>query len=305
MTDALGAGAAHDAAPNESDALWDEADAADAALASDADDGAGDAPEWDAGEDEARADDGSADHEDDGTAQDAPAASDWSAADVVPKAEFDRLKADREALEQRIRSDEGRVAAFQRKYEEALAASRKAQADPVEDEEMRAFKEDYPEVAAPILKIQNRLNSQIAELAAAEDGRRAATIAAEAAKMDAKHPDWRKVAETKQDVFRVWFEQQPADLQDKARRNAEFIVNADEAADVMGRFKTFLTRFEAAADPSPSANSRRERQLRGSATPPPRPQTGVTPGIPANGDPDAIWAAMDRADAAKAARQRR
>ena len=295
------------AAIDESDALWDEAEA---------DDPTGPPEIADEVEDQGTADPTTPQDEtweESQASPPAPAADIWASAPPELRTQFEKLKADRKALEQKMRSDEGRVASYQRKYEEARAAALQPPA-PVasaeDDDEMRAFAEEYPEVAAPILKIQKQLTGQIAQLTAAEDTRRTEKQTAEAAKMDALHPDWRTVAGTKQDVFRIWFEQQPEDVQDAARRNADNIVDATEAADVMGRFKQFLGRFEAASAPpgaspplSPS-DSRRQRQLRASQAPAPRSQVGVQPGIPPRGDTDAMWDAMERQDALKAQQRR-
>lgn len=318
------------AADDDGDALWAEADEAEGVKPS----VAAEDPDGDdnfASDEETASAPAGEDGTDEPAAPAAAAAAEpdiWASASPEMIAARDKLRADFAASEQRRKSDEGRVAAFQRKAlaaERELAALKAAKAEvPEEDAEaLRAAQEEYPEVVKPILTRLERQQAEIDRIAETERSRqsqaaaeREARVAAETALVEAKMPDYLSLISTETDdvdedgraikvrrptpEFVAWYQAQPADVRAKIDRNADDITNAGETIEVLGAFKTFRDRFTAAADPNPAQqqNPRRQRQLQSSAAVSGRPQTGTVPGIPKD-DADAAWEGFERLDQQK------
>jgi len=244
----------------------------------------------------------------------------WSGASAAQREAFEALKAEKARLEQAERSQRGRISAFQRQIEdlrrqpspEATAATDKGAAEstgePAADflgsDKWKTFAEEYPEIAEPLGEVISGLRSETTrlhkELAAVGDERREAALQQQEQLLVEAHPDWLEV--TDDAAFVDWLGAQPRHVREAAQRNFDAIVDADEAADVVGRFKAWRAaeRGEsqpAAAgggkppNPNPALTSRRKRQLE-SATAVRSRQPSAAAGIP--DDPEQAWKAFER-----------
>jgi hypothetical protein len=305
------------AAEVEADAAWDEADNAEGvtAIADDDEPQTGDEDGFTSDE----TDETQTEAEPAAAPVAAPARPDiWANASPEMIAERDRLLAETESAKQRARSEAGRIAAYQRRYEEAQAALKAAKPEvPEEDAEaLRAAQEEYPEVVKPLLSRIDRQQAQLdaitqsnrsrEDLAAAE---REAHEAAETEKLEALMPGYVDLF-TVEDAqgnrvespeYLAWYRTQKPEIRAKIERNAAGIVDAAAAAEALTAYKSFRDRFEAAANPTQplAASNRRQRQLQASTAVTGRPQTGHVPGIPKD-DPDAAWDGYDRLEAQQA-----
>lgn len=160
----------------------------------------------------------------------------WADAPPALKEAFEASQQRIAALEHSDRSNRGRIAAFQRQLSEKKAAKPAAF---LEREDIKTAREEYPDVLAPVLDIL----SEQAEVIEALQGDRQADVLnshrdAEEARLAEMHPDWLTIASTAE--FGSWVGQQPGYVQEVIRRNAEGIVDHEEAADVIGRYKATL-----------------------------------------------------------------
>lgn len=240
-------------------------------------------------------------------------------------------------LEQSDRSQRGRLAAAQRQLNEVtqkLASKPPPAADAAagdgkdsgsEDadelfnsDEWKDHEKEYPEVAKPTKSLINKLVSRIDTLEQKQgnidEDRRQDDIDEQEDLLLEKHPDWLEV--TAAEGYDDWLQQQPRHVKEAAIRNADAIVDAEEAADVVSRFKAFQSEQGEEKPSGDNANAgngkgdgatnadagkgggskrlsgRRQRQLEAaSSTRDGGP--GAVQGIPEDGDPQAIWDAFD------------
>lgn len=318
----------------ETSALWDEFDRDENQAAAD------DTPPDEGREEQDAAGDESPPETDEGgdepTQEKAgkPAGNDlWANATPEHRAAYEAAQEQIRKLEQAERSNRGRLSAFQRQINElrskaqapAEAAPRAAPngaGDKTEaaqpegflgSEEWSSFQGEYPEVAGPLAKVigslEARLVRQDKELQAIGGERRQVALQEQATLLAEEHPDWQQVAANAE--FGDWLHSQPRHIQEAAYRNANEIVDAAEAADVVGRFKAFRSgqqgnqaRQNTAGNAGPG-NSRlagkRQRQLESAAASRTR-GPGVTSGIPEDGDPEVLWRQFDEAERRQAGR---
>lgn len=132
-------------------------------------------------------------------------------------------------------------------------------------DKLRQLREDFPEVAGPLLDVIDGLKAQVTEmkapLGALEQERSANFYAAQQTALEQQHPDWQQVATD--DRFAGWVESQPQAIKDALQRNFEAIVDAKEAALVIGLAKAELGIGgpSSTPKPSPQVQQRRERQI--------------------------------------------
>lgn len=213
-------------------------------------------------------------------------------------------------MEQQWRSDAGRIAAFQRRTNEvqaelaALKAARDSGAQgtetrPQEQDEtaLAALRSEYPEVADPVLKLLKARDEKIDRLSArlsVHDSRALEQERSqEAARLAELHPDWGAIGGSA--AFVEWLQRQPAYVIETAQRNGNQIVNAEEAADIIGRFKASQHSSSAPVpQPAPAStsqsdasrdNARRQRQLSSGVG----PTKGAGPGAGPADDFDAAF----------------
>lgn len=248
----------------------------------------------------------------------------WADAKPEQKAAYEAAQVQLKKLEQAERSNRGRLSAMQRQINEltrqpaaAKPAAKGAESQGTDQDdgvlasaEWKAFREDYPDVAGPMAKmigsLQETITRQGKELSAIGNERRQSALAEQEKLLVEAHPDWAQV--TANQSFAEWLNGQPRHIREAAIRNANEIVDAEEAADVVGRFKAH--RDQQAGSNAQQQQSQPQRQ-NGNGTQTNRPMTGkrqlqltsaaaarssgpgVAHGIPEDGDPKTLWKQMD------------
>lgn len=204
-------------------------------------------------------------------------------------------------------SDKGAAADGKSKTTNGAATDGAAASD-----KWKGFASEYPEVAGPVEGEISALRSELKTLKERQDAERLrAQVDEQVSLLESKHPDWQTVTATED--YAKWLASQPKYVQEAVVRNADQIVDADEAADIISRFKASgsspsqgagqerLDGKDAAGGTGTALADRRRRQLEsasGTRSKGPGPATG----IPEDGDEEAIWRAFDAEDARKAAR---
>lgn len=183
--------------------------------------------------------------------------------------------------------------------------------DDMTDKEWASFKEDYPDIAGP-LEAKMQANAKALE---SFERRFASMDAAEVKKqydsnfedVQKNHPDYLTIV--RDPAFPKWIEEQPRYIQEGAARNGQEIVDPVEVADIIGRYKQDAgIGAEAINNPggssgqgsSQSLASKRARQLSATQGAGRKSAPALAAGIPDTGDPDELWEAFERQDAAKA-----
>ena len=239
----------------------------------------------------------------------------WANATPEQKAYIDTLT-------QSARSAAGRMSALMRRYPElfdgrgevverqpgspapkkAVAPSKEAKPPLAEDPDVKKLKEDFPEVAGPVMKMFEAQAEKTKEIQDQLDRRSASDQKSQFLEnerlLGEQHSDWKEVAATPQ--FMAWLDAQPQLVKAAAQRNGDAIVNLEEAAFLFDTFK--LAQGKAAApnpappkseDPPKTAlSAKRQAQLESSVTPTakgaPKASTGVSD------DPKQAWAEFER-----------
>lgn len=248
----------------------------------------------------------------------------WATATPEQRAAFEAAQAQLKKLEQAERSNRGRLSALQRQINEltlsgkkpdaASSAAKGAKQDEDQGDgflasaEWKAFQEEYPEVAGPMAKVIGALQAELTtakkELSAIGSERRQSALEEQAQLLSEAHPDWTDVTADK--GFVDWLNSQPRHIREAAARNANEIVDAEEAADVVGRYKAFRAEQNGGGNAQQSAarqgaggnpntrtlTGKRQLQLE-SATAARSRGPGVAAGIPEDGDPETLWKQFD------------
>jgi hypothetical protein len=220
----------------------------------------------------------------------------WATAPPELIAERDRLKAE---YEEKFRREASRQTALQRRLAE-LEAKTKAPAAPKRPapspEDLAKVREEYPEVAAPILSALDDVNARLETMTAAQRQQEEAFFAKQHAVFLTKHSDAPQLLRDT-DAFTAWVEDQPLRIREAAHRNGARIVDADEAAEVIALYKQHLGMGAKPAEPpaqpapAPSLSAKRQGQLAATAAPQ-RTARATVSGIPEDGDPEQIWKAF-------------
>jgi hypothetical protein len=216
-----------------------------------------------------------------------PEADVWANANDQQRAAWEAAQRTIQNLTHRANSDRNRVSALNRKVSELESKAPAAKAGAkgndsmpadtaglFDDPEFKAFKEEYPEVAAPLEKVISTLQRQNQELQARlnpiDEDRQQAVFVRNEATLAGTHPDWQDVAGSQ--AFMAWVNDQPEDVQRLALKNADSIADPASAAKLLTLFKAetgHQTRRPApASQPTkPALPGKRERQLRDAAAP--------------------------------------
>lgn len=262
----------------------------------------------------------------------------WKDATPAQRAAFEAAEKRAKDGEQYRKSNDGRIAALQRKIDEltnkgaapAAAAGGKKSGkqlnaeDLLNDPDLVKTAKDYPEFA-PFIKVigklQEQLTGQNKVLSAIGDERRQAALSEQKELLTTAHNDWEAVAE--REDFGPWLEKQPRHIREAFSRNMHDIVDAEEAADVIGRFKDHLRANGQYQDARQQGNGgtqqqdngtqagsgagnqqldgrRQRQQVSASSTRTRGPS--VASGIPENGDEKALWNMWEEHDKRQAAR---
>lgn len=144
----------------------------------------------------------------------------------LPQDVRDRIKAiekERDDAKHRASSDANRVAALSRKLNElksspasAVApAPEKTEAQKALDDKITQLKEDYGDIAEPLIELIEAQASELSTvrtvLTGLSEERQQQVIAAETQALEARHPDFREIA--KSDEFKDWLQVQPQNIQ--------------------------------------------------------------------------------------------
>lgn len=305
-------GSAADLAALDEDAIWSELDGQDAAPAA--------APEAEP-EPEIEPE---VDTPEPAVAAEAPPPDPWATAPEPLRNDYAKLQRELEDLRQRQRSEEGRVSAYQRKYEElrsqldkdaeaavAPPASDKSKDEPKPDDldaDLAELADAYPEIGGTVKKLFDAVRQETVKLSAAQQSVLERHYQREEAALAEAHPDWREVVTgNNQPVFALWLQRQPEDVQRAAQANGYTIEDSRAASRVIGAFKEFLS---AQSNPAPPPaqppeqkpqpqSSKRARQLAGAETVRARGQQAFTPGIPEDAPEADIWDAIEREETSR------
>lgn len=225
----------------------------------------------------------------------------WANATPEQRAAYEAASREAQQLRHRVKSDEGRVAAFQRERDEYRkkigAITSVAEHEDTEaylaSEEWQKLKADYGDELKPALTLLETLvarDRMFSERMGRIDESRGAAIAQENSNwLDREAPDWRDLA-TRPD-FQPWLEAQPHGVREMAQRNWDVLVDPAEAKTVFDLFRGHVRQTE-----TPSANigqpqsnaidRKRDLQLKGAKS-----VTSRAPVVtePDEFDEDAAW----------------
>lgn len=172
----------------------------------------------------------------------------------------------------------------------------------LDDDDLKAVADEYPEIAKPFMKVIGHLERRLAEFEPigkqVVQERVDAAVLAEENALRATHADYDAFLKANGKAFLDWVETQPRHIREAVDRNREVIQDAEEAADVISRFKAHMgVDGSRTANPAPNGgqqplSGKRTRQLAASAAPQGR-TISASAGIPEDGDEKAIWAAFD------------
>lgn len=202
---------------------------------------------------------------------------DWVNDPAKVRERFEALQRDADL---RLRSAHGRLSAADRELN--ALRSRQPQQQPQEQPQgtqppaaakvesdhgarFKQLREDYPEVAGPILDYLDELVPQVREAKAGAEAfqtaQNQAALTAQEQALTSAHPDWLQAATD--DRFGGWLQTQPQSVREAFARNETAIVDAGDAALVIDRFKQAV-KWQAPASappPPPAQDDRRQRQL--------------------------------------------
>ena len=225
--------------------------------------------------------------DDDGTSGQ-PATSDGAKPPPVVEASDDRWKdvpdnirtqiaaieKERDEARHKAKSDAERVQALSRKLHSLTSADKPAPAKEVEpteaqkalDAKVTQLREDYPEVAEPVLELlaaqRAELSKVTTKLETVEEDRKAQFVAQQEALLTEVHPDWQQIAG--EDRFKEWVAAQPEGIQ-----NLTNSYDARETSTVLTLYKMEVeaaSQGEGRIAPTPeqvATEARRREQLNG------------------------------------------
>lgn len=188
----------------------------------------------------------------------------------------------------RFRSANGRVSALQRQlaqFQQQTQQQPAQQQEPqqqretqqpvagssginLQDPKFQQLREDFPEVAGPLLDVIADLSSQLGNVRQVagtfEQQQTQAFLAQQEQALAQAHPDWVQAATD--DRFAGWLQTQPTAIQEAFQRNHDAIVNGQDAALVIGMFKQAVgfsspQQQQTPTTPAPAQDPRRQRQL--------------------------------------------
>jgi hypothetical protein len=204
----------------------------------------------------------------------------WANASPELKALYEQVQKERDEARHKAQSDANRVAALSRKLREFSVPSSSSAPAPEEqpteaqkalDAKIKQLREDYGEIAEPLIEMIEVQRKELAHVKANLTGltehQQAQVVAAETAALEERHPDWRDIAQSPD--FEGWLTVQPENIQ---RLAASW--DARETSVVLTLFKAERGGTEgpkeeapaqAAPTPKPDAatGARRSQQLDG------------------------------------------
>lgn len=194
-------------------------------------------------------------------------------------------KADKEV--QRLRERLAQLEAQQgtgNRTEQHQAGSEEAAPAKSTDDRLDKLREDYPDIAGPLVDMIEAQAAKIGELEKPignlQQEREQAYYAAQERVLSSTHPDYREVINADLDRYNGWLASQPKVIQEIAVRNEHHVVDGAEVALLVGKFKADLgITAPSAPPPSPAIDERREAQ-KASGRDAGRTGPSVTTGVP-------------------------
>jgi hypothetical protein len=239
----------------------------------------------------------------------------WDNASPEQREAFERLKAEKDDLANRRSGQDRKIRDLNlalMKLSARPAPSKTTDGadgntEPIDlGEKWGDFKEEYPEVAGPIeqmLAEQGRqINALSGQLSSMGQTAIQSVIRDNESRLDERFPGWAEIAGSQE--FGKWASTQSRMVQDALRRNANAIVDYDDAADILQRFKdatgwgtTAHPNATPVPDPASTTNpsKRRDRQLTSTAGRAPKRGAAVATGIPEDGDREMLWNMWEKA----------
>lgn len=217
-----------------------------------------------------------------------PAPDHWANATPEQRAEYEAAK----AWENKYKSEQGKVPYLQRELTRVTSeiAELKAKSSapakgtpPSDDKAPKSLKEsdrfkqlaeDYPDLVGPLLEEMESLKQHTKETKGSVDAlaaeRMQRDLVANETYLTSQIPNWQGLIQS-QDEFKAWISTKSRAFQQMAAVNAEAIVDAQAAVDVLGAYQAHL--HAKAADVSTASSAptnlaaRREAQLKGAKAP--------------------------------------
>jgi hypothetical protein len=199
----------------------------------------------------------------------------WAGVPDEARERIAQIEKERDEAKHKAQSDASRVAALSRKLQQLTVATPapQAPAEPTEaqkalDEKVKQLRSEYGEIADPLIELienqRKELNDVRTTLTGLSQEHQAQVIATETQALEARHPDWRDIAQSTD--FQGWIEIQPKNIQNLAAS-----WDARETSVVLTLFKAERAQTtgpkEEVATPAPKADAatdaRRSQQLEG------------------------------------------
>ena len=200
----------------------------------------------------------------------------WANATPEQKAAFEAATSKATTLEHRVKSDEGRLARFQRERDELRkrnsiveeVAEQEDIGEYLQSDEWKKVKADYGDDLAPVFKLAERLATrnqtlerQVGSLSEAEVAK---TSQAYLDQLTEEVPDMGDLFSS--EGFQPWLDAQPKLIRDMVERNWEAVVDPAEVKAVLDLYRPHSGLVKETAAPSPpkqEIDRKREVQLQG------------------------------------------
>lgn len=194
------------------------------------------------------------------------------------RAKIAEIEKERDDARHRASSDANRVAALSRKLQQlqtpapsaTAPEAEKSEAQKALDDKIKQLREDYGDIADPLVELIEQQRQELSTvrtvLTGLSEERQAQVIAAETQALEARHPDWRNIAQSPD--FAQWLAIQPPNIQglaeswDARETSVVLTLFKSEKAETTGQG----SQKPAATDTKPDAatGARRSQQLEGS-----------------------------------------
>lgn len=242
----------------------------------------------------------------------------WASAPPELRQAYEAAQRRAQELEHYVKSNEGRVASYQRQYEDLRKQLQPQAKAPtplpdIRNSGLAKIAEEYPEIGGPLTEILSPIVEELKEhrqaRAADEISRRDAALGAAEAALKQQHPDFVEVIAGNRATFDQWLGAQPRPIREAYARNEEGIVDPEEAGFVVGLFKQHIGVSSGREPPAPAGRSQqladRRQRLLESAESPRTKAPAVASGIPEIADEETLWKMWDEEDRRKEASARR
>lgn len=198
----------------------------------------------------------------------------WASAPEEYRTAFENYKRDSEYRQSSLK---GRLSASDRELARLRASQQTQQPsrqsgddsgasdenDPFNPQRMAQLREEYGEVAGPLLDMVDALKGNVDQLrapvAVIEQEQQLAQYHNQVDALATKHPDWQTAFSN--EAFPAWLEQQPALIRTAIERNANTIVDGEEAALVLDLFKRDIGAGQTPPPPTPQKDQQDQNRL--------------------------------------------